>query len=119
MRNALESRTLRWNDTGLAQAYLREYARFHAPASARYEEAKRRFEDEMLDAWFEERKAKCNGALRRALGKAGARPYEIQRFGTKGTSRYGLALSPDAVAILEDIPLASASLWSGTTPGKP
>lgn len=107
---AAEGRTLRWDDPGLARAYLGEYARFAVPASARYEEAEKRLADPLLDDWFEERKARCNAALRKALGKAGARTYEIQGFGAKGKMRFGLALPSDVIHILEDLPRGSASL---------
>ena len=107
---AAEGRTLRWDDPGLAQAYLVEYARFAVPASARYEEAEKRLADPLLDDWFEERKAKCNSALRKALGKAGARTYEIQQFGGRGKMRFGLRLPSDCIHILEDLPRGTASL---------
>jgi len=108
-RAAADGRTLRWDDPGLAQTYLGEYARFAVPASARYEEAEKRLADPLLDDWFEERKAKCNGALRKALGKAGACTYEIQGFGAKGKMRFGLPLASDIIHILEDLPRGSAS----------
>ncbi len=99
---AVEGRTLRWTDADLAPAYLREYARF-ARDSVRYDEAAKRLADKntLLDNWFEERKAKCNAALRRVLGKASARAYEIERFGAKGASRSGLGLPAEAIRIVE------------------
>ncbi len=110
-RAAVEGRLLRWDDPGLPQAYLGEYVRFAVPASARYEEAEKRLADPLLDDWFEERKAKCNAALRKALGKAGARAYLIQGFGQRGKTRYGLALPSDVIHILDALPGQPASLW--------
>jgi CRISPR-associated protein (TIGR02584 family) len=112
-RAAADGRTLRWNDPGLAQDYLREYDRF---ASARYTMAEKRLSDEFLDSWFEERKAKCNSALRKALGKTGARAYEIQGFGVKGRMRFGLALPAGAIHIPEDLPQGPAGLSSHKAP---
>lgn len=109
-RAAAEGRTLRWDDPGLAEAYLGEYAHFAVPASARYEEAEKRLADPLRDEWFEERKAKCNAALRRSLGEAGARAYQIQGFGARGRMRFGLALPSELVHLLEDIPRRAASL---------
>lgn len=109
-RAAIAGRTLRWNDRALPHAYLREYARFSKPASARYEEAEKRLADPILDDWFEERKSKCNASLKRALGPAGARAYSIERSGGKGASRSGLGLPADAIHFLADVPPAPASL---------
>lgn len=109
-RAAEDGRTLRWDDLGLARAYLAEYARFAAPASARFEEAEKRLADPLLDDWFEQRKAKCNAALKKALGVTGARVYEIQGFGSRGRTRYGLALPSDVIHILDALPAESASL---------
>lgn len=110
VRAAADGRTLRWDDAGLAEAYLGEYARFTVPASARYEEAEKRLADPLRDEWFEERKAKCNAALRRSLGEAGARAYQIQGFGARGRMRFGLALPSELVHLLEDLPRGAASL---------
>lgn len=111
-RAAADGRTLRWDDADLVEGYLGEYARFTVPASARYWEAEKRLADPLRDEWFEERKAKCNAALRRALGKTGARSYEIQSFGPKGRMRFGLALPSELIHILEDLPGGPASLPS-------
>jgi len=115
VRAATEGRTLRWTDEDVAPAYLCEYARF-ARDSVRYDEAKKRLADKdtLLDNWFEERKAKCNAALRRALGKSGARAYEIERFGARGASRSGLGLPAESIRIVEadDIRRIPASLPS-------
>lgn len=107
-RAALDGRTLRWDDPGLADAYLREYTRIAGPA--RYEEAEKRLADPLRDEWFEERKAKCNAVLRRVLGKAAALAYEIRGSGGRGRMRFGLAVSSDMIHLLEDIPGAAASL---------
>ena len=117
-RAATEGRTLRWDDPDLPQNYLAEYARFAVPASARYEETEKRLADPLLDDWFEERKAKCNAALRRSLGEAGARAYQIQSFGPKGKMRFGLALPSDLIHILEDFPHGAASLRGGQRPNQ-
>lgn len=116
VRAAEDGRTWRWDDAALQQAYLREYARF-AGDSVRYDEAKRRLAEaekavggEDLSQWFEERKAKCNAALRRALGKARAHAYEIQGVGEKGRRRFRLALGSERVHVLEDLPGTAASL---------
>lgn len=109
-RASADGRTLRWDDGDLSKRYLGEYVRFARHASARYEEAEKRLADPFLDDWFEERKARCNAALRRALGKAGARAYEIARFGAKGATRCGLALPVDCVQLVEKMPSAAASL---------
>lgn len=109
-RTAVEGHTLRWDDPGLPQTYLREYARFAVPASARYEETEKRLADPLLDDWFEERKAKCNAILRKVLGAAGARTYQIQGFGGKGKMRFGLGVPSECIHILEDFPHGSASL---------
>lgn len=116
---AAEGRTLRHDDDGLAREYLREYARLAKPASEYYAKAEKRLADEFLDSWFEERKSKCNAALRNALGAAAARPYLIQGFGQRGRTRYGLALPSDVIHILDDLPGAPASLWSGPVPANP
>ncbi len=113
-----EGRTLRWDDEGLADAYLGEYARFAVPASARFELAEKRLTDPLLDDWFEERKSKCNSTLRKALGTVGARAYEIQGSGRKGRTRSGLTLSSDLIHILEDFPDGSASLLGMQRPGR-
>lgn len=117
-RAAAEGRTLRWDDPDLAGAYLGEYARFAVPASARYEEAERRLADPLRDEWFEERKAKCNGHLRRVLGKAAARTYEIQAFGPRGKTRFGLGLASDMIHLLQNLPGAMASLRGGQRPDR-
>jgi len=109
-RAAADGRMLRWDEPDLPERYLREYARFADPYSPRYLRAKKRLNDPLLDGWFEERKAECNASLRRALGDAGARAYQIQGFGPKGRTRFGLALSSDAIHILEDIPSGTPSL---------
>jgi len=109
-RAAAEGRTLRWDDPGVGDAYLREYARFSDPMSPRYLDAKRRLEDELLDDWFEERKSKCNAALGDSLGKAGARAYGIQGFGGKGRMRFGLALSSDVIHVLDALPAGATTL---------
>ena len=107
---AAEGRTLRWDDSNLAEAYLGEYARFAVPASARYEETERRLADPLRDEWFEERKSKCNAALRKALGEAAARTYEIKGFGARGRMRFGLALPSELIHLLQDFPRGAASL---------
>lgn len=115
-RAAADGQTLRWDDPGLAEAYLGEYARYAVPASARYEEAEKRLADPLLGEWFEERKAKCNAALRRSLGEAGARGYQIQGFGTRGRMRFGLALPSELIHLLENLPRGAASLRGGQRP---
>lgn len=118
VRAAADGRMLRWDDPDLAGRYLREYARFADRYSPRYLKAEKRLNDPLLDGWFEERKAECNASLRRALGDAGARAYQIQGFGPKGRMRFRLALSSDAIHVLEDIPSGTPSLANSRHPGQ-
>lgn len=110
VRAAADGRMLRWDDPDLPEKYLSEYSRFADPYSPRYLKAKKRLTDPLLDAWFEERKAECNASLRRALGDAGARAYQIQGFGPKGRMRFGLALSSEAIHVLDALPSGTPSL---------
>lgn len=115
VRAAVDGRKLRWDDSGLPEAYLGEYARVAGPA--RYEDAKKRLADkDFLDDWFEERKAKCNAVLRKLLGNAAARTYQIHGFGERSRKRFGLSLPSEAIHILEDFPRSTASLPLGQRP---
>lgn len=93
---------LRYTDDGLAQHYLDEYALIVGRHSGLMEHAERRFlkaELEDVKAWFEERMSKCKRALVSGLDAAAARPYLFQKYGPRGSTRYGLALPPEAIEI--------------------
>jgi len=52
----------------------------------------------MSKGYFLERKTEVNKALRKALGP-GSKPYEIQAFGKRPRTRFGLALNPAAIRL--------------------
>jgi hypothetical protein len=92
-----EQPPLRWQDAGLAKAYLNEYCAIVGEYSGDYERAEAALAEGMSAEDFDQRKARANGALTKALGEPLARPYLIHGEGRRPHTRYGLRLEPGAV----------------------
>jgi CRISPR-associated protein (TIGR02584 family) len=88
---------LSWRDPDLSKAYLTEYAALVGEASGDYERAETALADGMGDDDFDQRKARTNAALRKALGPQLAAPYLIQTQGRRPRSRSRLTLDPRVI----------------------
>lgn len=93
---------VRYTDPDLGAAYLAEYARLAGRHSAQIERAEARLADPDLKSWFDERMSKTKRALLGALDPAAAGPYLIQSYGQRPRTRYGLALAPEAIHIIDE-----------------
>ena len=87
----------RWNTDGLAEQYLSEYQRIVGDYAGDYERVEQALADGMSVEDFDQRKARCNAALTRALGSQLAAPYLIQADGKRPHTRYRLRLEPEAI----------------------
>ena len=88
---------LSWRDPTLAAAYLAEYATLVGEASGDYERAEESLANGMTNDDFDQRKARTNAALRKALGPQLAAPYLIQTEGRRPHSHSRLILAPRAI----------------------
>jgi len=93
---------VRYTDPELAAAYLAEYARLAGRHSAQIEHAEARLTDPDLKSWFDERMSKTKRALLRALDPAAAGPFRMRPYGHRPRTRYGLALAPEAIHIIDE-----------------
>jgi CRISPR-associated protein (TIGR02584 family) len=91
----------RWNTEGLAEQYLSEYQQIVGDYSGDYERAEQALAEGMSVEDFDQRKARTNGALTRALGAQLAAPYLIQADGTRPHTRFRLRLEPEAIRFEE------------------
>jgi hypothetical protein len=82
---------------GLAAQYLSEYKRIVGDYAGDYERAEQALAEGMSVEDFDQRKARTNAALTRALGAQLAAPYLIQADGTRPRTRYRLRLEPAAI----------------------
>ncbi len=102
-RRAKQGETpLRHTDADLAGRYLADYARLVGKHSGPMQHAEQRLAEGELKNWFDERMSKCKRAIERALDGPLARPYLIQTYGGRPTTRYGLAIAPENIHIVED-----------------
>lgn len=114
---------VRWSDPGIAEAYLAEYRAIVGEYSGELERAEAALAQGMTDDDFDQRKARTNAALRRALGPQLAAPYLIQTQGRRPESRSSLALEPEALrfepigAASMDLAEDAASLPGASEPG--
>lgn len=83
-------------------AYAREYLREYAALGANLTESRtaRALRHGMEKAFFLEKKSRLHAALRRRLGPL-ARHYEVQAFGRRPDTRFGLGLAPEQVSLEE------------------
>lgn len=88
---------VRWDDPHLAAEYLAWYAKAVGDMSGGYERAEEALARGMGKEWFEQRKARTNGAIRKELGDQLAQPYLIVGSGKRPHTRFGLALEPDCI----------------------
>ncbi len=82
---------------GLDAQYLSEYKRIVGDYSGDYERAEQALAEGMSVEDFDQRKARTNAALTRALGAQLAAPYLIQGDGTRPRTRFRLRMEPDAI----------------------
>ena len=88
---------VRWDDPHLADEYLAYYREAVGEMSGDYERAEAALARGMEMDWFQQRKARTNGALAKALGTHLAQPYLIVGSGNRPHMRFGLALDPDNI----------------------
>ncbi len=90
---------VRYTDNAATAAeFLACYARIVSRDAADWETAASLLADGFTKEFFEQKCAKTNAALKRALG-LNAAPYLITRQGQRPNSRYGLTLAGDCVKI--------------------
>jgi CRISPR-associated protein (TIGR02584 family) len=82
--------------------YSREYLREYQALGAKMTESRtnRALRRGMEKAFFLEKKSRLQAALRQRLGPL-ARPYEVQAFGRRPETRYGLGLEPEQIVFEE------------------
>lgn len=91
-----------WSDDNAAEALLTEYAALVGAHSGPYERMERALAQGMTKDYFEQRKAKTNAAIQRALGRPAATPYLVQRIPARPYSRFGLhGVPPERIDIRE------------------
>ncbi|MEA3411982.1 MAG: CRISPR-associated ring nuclease Csm6 [Pseudomonadota bacterium] len=96
-RRATGKQPVHWGDAGIGEEYLAEYAAVVGEYSGDYERAEAALRNEILKDWFEQRKSRTNTAIRSALGEQLAHAYLITGSGQRPTTRFGLALPPEAI----------------------
>lgn len=87
----------RWNTEGIAEQYLSEYRRIVGAQAAELSRVELSLEKGMTDDDFDQRKARTNRELIRALGKQLAAPYLILPDGKRPHTRYTLSLAPRSI----------------------
>ena len=87
----------RWNTEGLTEQFLSEYLRIVGADSAEFERVETALSKGMTKDDFDQRKARTNRELIRALGSQLAAPYLIQPDGARPHTRYRLTLDPRAI----------------------
>ncbi|EIC21522.1 CRISPR-associated ring nuclease Csm6 [Thiorhodovibrio frisius] len=87
----------RWNTEGIAEQYLSEYRRIVGRDSAELDRVEKSLAQGMTKDDFDQRKARTNRELTRALGDQLAEPYLIHSDGARPHTRYRLALEPAAI----------------------
>lgn len=97
-RRAAGGAFVEWRTSGIAKAYLSEYRRTTDELSGNLERVEQRLAQGADKAWFEERKAKVNRAIRNQLGESLGRIYEIVSEGARPDTRYGLRVEPHVIA---------------------
>ncbi len=97
-----------WHSERLAADYLAEYAALVNPMSGDYERVETALKDGATKEWFEQRKAKTNAALKRALGEALAKRYLIEAQGQRPNTRFGLTVDVAAIGFDSGKPAGSA-----------
>lgn len=100
-RRAAGGDFVEWRTPGIADAYLREYRRTVDALSGNLERVEQRLARGADKAWFDERKAKVNRAIRDELGESLSRIYEIASEGARPDTRYGLRIDPDVIGFCE------------------
>ena len=88
---------IRWSDDGLAPEFIAEYAGLFGAHSGEYERVVSALSAGMTKEYFESRKSKTNTALRKSLGKKGMLPYQIEAFGKRPETRFGLNLDKSVI----------------------
>ena len=86
---------------GLAEDYLREYrlATDEYLDTTGRERVSHRLREGADQQWFDERRSKVNLAIRKALGEALGRVYQVASEGTRPDTRYGLRIEPRLILI--------------------
>jgi CRISPR-associated protein (TIGR02584 family) len=87
----------RWNTEGIAEQYLSEYRRIVGDHGAECERVEAALAKGMTKDDFDQRKARTNRELIRALGSQLAAPYLIQADGARPHTRYRLTLDSGAI----------------------
>lgn len=77
-----------------ATGFLTEYAHLVGPGSGDYDNAVHSLHSGFDEADFRSKVSLVKKALVQSLGKFGAEPYLIARFGPRGRASYGLTLAP-------------------------
>ena len=101
-RRALKQQdALHSSDRDLEELFLNEYVPLVGDEYSGYVKKVRERLQADFRAWFEERKARCNSALRKELGEVAARPYQIESFGGKPKTGAGLTVPVERIEIRE------------------
>lgn len=100
-RRAAGGAFVEWRTPGIATAYLAEYRRTADELSGNLERVEQRLAHGAEKAWFEERKAKVNRAIRDQLGESLGRIYAIVSEGARPDTRYGLRVDPRVITFRE------------------
>ena len=93
-----------WDTPNLLEEYLQEYRRTTDELNGNLERVTRALrstadEGEALRKWFEERKSRVNGAIRKDLSRELGLVYCIESEGRRPNVRSGLAIDPGGIGI--------------------
>lgn len=95
-RRQVSGHAIRRGDHELAGPYLAEYQRIVGEMSGDLERAEDALKHGMDEAYFDQRKARTNGAIEEALGPQLARLYQIHADGQR-RGRFSLRVDPEAI----------------------
>ena len=95
---------LHWSEPGASREFLAYYGRVVSRFSGRYEAAENKFGAGLTKENFDPQKSHINRGLVEQLGRRRAKPYLIvalRRLPGTRYSRFGLALGPSAIKVVE------------------